>query len=73
MDNNGGFGQNLVSPGSCLEEFRPRPMIECHSQGQCNYFDQVTSFWLSTINEDEMFRQPRQQTLKADQTSRVSR
>lgn len=73
MDNNGGFGQNLVSPGSCLEEFRSQPVIECHGHGHCNYYDQVTSFWLSTINEDEMFRQPRQQTLKADHTSRVSK
>lgn len=73
VDNNGGFGQSLMSPGSCLEEFRAAPVIECHGHGHCNYYDQVSSFWLSIINEDEMFLKPRQQTLKADQTSKVSR
>lgn len=73
VDNSGGFGQNLVSPGSCLKEFRANPVIECHDKGVCNYYDQVASFWLSTIEQDQMFQKPRQQTLKADLTSRVSR
>lgn len=72
-DNSGGFGQDLISPGSCLEEFRATPIIECHGHGRCNYYDQINSFWLSIIEESEMFRKPKQQTLKADQTSKISR
>lgn len=68
-----GAGQALVSPGSCLEEFRPKPFIECHGAGRCNYFTTAYSYWLATINDNEMFRKPRQQTLKADLTTRVSR
>lgn len=56
-----------------MENFRSNPVIECHDKGFCNYFDQVTSFWLSVIDESEMFLKPRQQTLKADLTSKVSR
>lgn len=69
----GGGGQSLISPGSCLEEFRARPFIECRGLGTCNYFSTATSYWLATINDQEMFRKPSQQTLKADHTSRVSR
>lgn len=69
----GGSGQSLISPGSCLEEFRIRPFIECRGLGTCNYFSTATSYWLATIEDFEMFRKPVQQTLKADHTSRVSR
>lgn len=62
-----------MSPGSCLEEFRPKPFIECHGSGRCNYFTTAYSYWLATIQDSEMFRKPRQQTLKADLTTRVSR
>lgn len=56
-----------------MEEFRIRPFIECRGLGTCNYFSTATSYWLATIRDDEMFRKPLQQTLKADHTSRVSR
>ncbi|XP_017766424.1 PREDICTED: collagen alpha-1(IV) chain-like, partial [Eufriesea mexicana] len=69
----GGGGQSLVSPGSCLEEFRARPFIECRGLGTCNYFSTATSYWLATIKDYEMFRKPQPQTLKMDHTSRVSR
>lgn len=72
-DNSGGFGQNLISPGSCLEDFRANPVIECHGHGTCNYYDQLASFWLAVIEEGQQFRKPIQQTLKADQTSKISR
>lgn len=72
-DNSGGFGQDLISPGSCLEEFRPQPVIECHGHGRCNYYDQLASFWLAVIEEDEQFSRPSQQTLKADHTKMISR
>lgn len=69
-----GGGQSLVSPGSCLEDFRPTPFIECHGQGRCNYYATATSYWLSTIEEDRQFAKPLPQTLKAgDLTSRISR
>lgn len=68
-----GYGQSLVSPGSCLEEFRTRPFIECHGFGACNYYSTAISYWLTIIKEYEMFRRPIPQTLKADHTSRVSR
>lgn len=72
-DASGNSHQNLISPGSCLEEWRAQPVIECHGRGTCNIFDGITSFWLTVIEDHEQFRKPRQQTLKADQTSKVSR
>lgn len=51
-----GSGQALASPGSCLEEFRSAPFIECHGRGTCNYYANSYSFWLATIDDDEMFR-----------------
>lgn len=60
-------------PGSCLEEFRAQPVIECHGHGRCNYYDALASFWLTVIEEQDQFVQPRQQTLKADFTSKISR
>ncbi|EDL22060.1 procollagen, type IV, alpha 2, isoform CRA_b, partial [Mus musculus] len=34
-----GGGQSLVSPGSCLEDFRATPFIECNGgRGTCHYF-----------------------------------
>jgi len=72
-DNSGGFGQNLISPGSCLEEFRPQPVIECHGHGKCNYYDQLASFWLAVIEDGQQFSRPAQQTLKADHTKMISR
>lgn len=69
-----GSGQSLVSPGSCLLDFRPTPFIECHGVGRCNYFSNAYSYWLSTIEDREMFSKPRQQTLKAGNLeSRISR
>ena len=69
-----GGGQSLVSPGSCLEEFRPTPFIECHGAGRCNYFTTAYSYWLATVEERDQFRKPRQQTLKAGSLqTRISR
>ncbi|KAF0026560.1 hypothetical protein F2P81_021297 [Scophthalmus maximus] len=50
-----GSGQALASPGSCLEEFRSAPFIECHGRGTCNYYANSYSFWLATIEDNEMF------------------
>lgn len=51
-----GSGQALASPGSCLEEFRSAPFIECHGRGTCNFYANSYSFWLATVEESEMFR-----------------
>lgn len=56
-----------------MEEFRPQPVIECHGQGRCNYYDQLASFWLAVIEDDQQFNRPSQQTLKADHTKMISR
>ena len=49
------FGQALASPGSCLEEFRSAPFIECHGKGTCNYYANSYTFWLATIEDEDMF------------------
>lgn len=72
----GGGGQSLVSPGSCLEDFRATPFIECNgARGTCHYFVNKYSFWLTTVEQGEQFVQgPTQETLKGDQyRSRISR
>uniref|UniRef100_A0A493TGD3 Collagen IV NC1 domain-containing protein n=1 Tax=Anas platyrhynchos platyrhynchos TaxID=8840 RepID=A0A493TGD3_ANAPP len=60
-----GGGQSLVSPGSCLEDFRATPFIECNgARGTCHYFANKYSFWLTTI--DQPFQsKPSADTLKA--------
>lgn len=69
-----GAGQSLISPGSCLEDFRSNPFIECTGLGRCNLFPSAFSYWLATIELEDQFRRPQQQTLKAgDLKSRVSR
>jgi len=69
-----GSGQPLSSPGSCLEDFRPNPFIECQGHGKCNYYTTAYSFWLATIEHNDQFRSPDSQTLKSgDLISKVSR
>ncbi|KAG0712328.1 Collagen alpha-1(IV) chain [Chionoecetes opilio] len=69
-----GAGQSLISPGSCLEDFRSNPFIECTGHGRCNLFPSAFSYWLATIELEQQFQTPRQQTLKAGNLkSRVSR
>jgi len=60
-----GTGQNLHSPGSCLEDFRASPFIECHGQGTCNYYPTTLSFWLASLDRREQFSKPEPATLKA--------
>lgn len=70
-----GGGQSLASPGSCLEDFRATPFIECNgARGTCHYFANKLSFWLATIEESDQFVTPRKQTLKkGNLLQRVSR
>uniref|UniRef100_A0A8C6JWI0 Uncharacterized protein n=1 Tax=Melopsittacus undulatus TaxID=13146 RepID=A0A8C6JWI0_MELUD len=64
-------GQALASPGSCLEEFRAIPFIECHGRGTCNYYTNSYSFWLASLNPSRMFRKPLPQTLKAGELENI--
>jgi len=70
-----GGGQSLASPGSCLEDFRATPFIECNgARGTCHYFANTMSFWMATIEVDEQFTSPKRQTLKKDDSrTRISR
>jgi len=69
-----GAGQLLSSSGSCLEEFRVNPYIECHGRGTCAYFGPTLSFWLSTIDEQSQFSVPQSETIKSGRLrERVSR
>jgi len=69
-----GGGQSLSSPGSCMEDFRATPFIECNGRGMCHFFANKFSFWLVTIGDNEQFALPTKQTLKAGSLrSRVSR
>uniref|UniRef100_A0A672U408 Collagen IV NC1 domain-containing protein n=2 Tax=Strigops habroptila TaxID=2489341 RepID=A0A672U408_STRHB len=71
-----GGGQSLVSPGSCLEDFRATPFIECNgARGTCHYFANKYSFWLTTVEQSQQFvSAPPSETLKAGQLrTRVSR
>lgn len=69
-----GGGQSLSSPGSCLEDFRTTPFIECNgAKGTCHYFANKHSFWLTSI-EQSFQSEPPSETLKAGQLlSRISR
>lgn len=58
-----GSGQPLSSPGSCLEDFRPSPFIECQGHGRCNSYTTALSFWLASIELSEMFKTPEPVTL----------
>lgn len=71
---NEGGGQSLSSPGSCLEDFRTSPFIECNgAKGTCHYFANKHSFWLTAIDQS-FHSQPASETLKAGQLlSRISR
>lgn len=71
---NEGGGQSLSSPGSCLEDFRTTPFIECNgAKGTCHYFANKHSFWLTSV--DKSFHTDlTAETLKAGQLlSRISR
>lgn len=71
----GGGGQGLSGPGSCLEDFRATPFIECNGgKGTCFYYETQTSFWLATIAEHQQFTRPQMETIKAGNLlSKVSR
>ncbi|VDM15431.1 unnamed protein product [Wuchereria bancrofti] len=55
----------MESPGSCLEEFRAVPFIECHGRGTCNHYATNHGFWLAIIDKNKQWQKPMSQTLKA--------
>lgn len=67
-----GGGQALMSPGSCLEDFRAAPFLECQGrQGTCHFFANEYSFWLTTVRPDLQFSSaPSPDTLKESQAQR---
>ena len=73
-----GTGESLTSSGSCLEDFRANPFIECNgARGSCNYFSDKFSFWLTTISKQSMFQTIPSETLHGNKgqnlKSRISR
>uniref|UniRef100_A0A8C8RBS9 Collagen IV NC1 domain-containing protein n=1 Tax=Pelusios castaneus TaxID=367368 RepID=A0A8C8RBS9_9SAUR len=67
-----GGGQSLMSPGSCLEDFRSAPFIECQGQrGTCHFFANEYSFWLTTVRPELQFAfAPLSETFKEGQEQR---
>ena len=65
-----GSGQDLLSPGSCLEEFMPGPYIECKAAGHCNKYVTLLSFWMTNINENKQFEPVVLDTYKAGNIKR---
>lgn len=70
-----GGGQSLSSTGSCLQDFRATPFIECNgARGTCHFFANTLSFWLTTIESGNQFDRPNSETLKAGNLrQRISR
>jgi integrin beta 8 len=68
----GGGGQSLVSPGSCLEDYRASPYVECMGKGTCQFFANSISFWLRTIDAGSMFADPQMAALKGKASGRSS-
>lgn len=62
-----GSGQNLLSPGSCIEQFSATPFIECKN-GNCNKYFSKFSFWLGNVGEKDQFSSVRFTSYKAGST-----
>lgn len=62
-----GGGQSLTSSGSCLQDFRAQPFVECQGpRGTCQFFADAYSYWL-TSNPSQT---PSQAVLKEPQEQR---
>ena len=73
-----GAGQPLSSTGSCLEQFRPQPFLECQgARGTCAFFSDKFSFWLTTVEPAKEFEVPETKVLNSNKgdelTNQVSR
>ena len=45
-----GSGQDLASPGSCLEMFAAIPFAECNSHNQCRRQTSNRGYWLAATD-----------------------
>lgn len=73
-DGGRGDQQSLQSPGSCLEKYHDRPYFHCKDHSQCNYYPNMMTFYLATLDEYSGFEKPKLLTLKAGtQRQHVSR
>jgi integrin beta 8 len=67
-----GGGQDLLSAGSCLEDFRASPFIECTgARGTCQFFSNSLSFWMRTLEKNMQFADPQMKALKGRLNSRT--
>jgi len=70
-EGDGGGGQDLMSPGSCLEDFRATPFIECTGpRGTCQFFSNSLSFWMRTIASSQQFVDPQGAAFKGRMSGR---
>ena len=64
-----GTGQDLSSPGSCLEKFVAVPFVECSSsRSRCRRHSSDRGFWLAAVDANQMVS-----TVSSGSTQRVSR
>ncbi|KAF6770970.1 hypothetical protein AHF37_10466 [Paragonimus kellicotti] len=62
-----GGGQQLSSPGSCMEQFRYSPVIECNNNvGMCHYWADAKVYYLRALDHSrDQFEKPQGFTMKA--------
>jgi len=64
-DGGRGDQQSLQSPGSCLEKYHDRPYFHCKDHSHCNYYPNMMTFYLATLDDYTGFEKPKVRTLKA--------
>ena len=64
-DGGRGDQQSLQSPGSCLEKYHDRPYFHCKDHSHCNYYPNMMTFYLATLDEYTGFEKPKLLTLKS--------
>ncbi|TPP64875.1 C-terminal tandem repeated domain in type 4 procollagen [Fasciola gigantica] len=54
-----GGGQQLSSPGSCLEYFRYSPLLECNNgMSLCHYWSDAKAYYLRHVSNGTEFQKP---------------
>ncbi|CAH8453622.1 unnamed protein product [Heterobilharzia americana] len=54
-----GGGQQLSSPGSCLEYFSYSPLLECNNgMSLCNYWSDAKAYYLRHVSNNTEFQKP---------------
>jgi collagen type IV alpha len=64
-DGGRGDQQSLQSPGSCLEKYHDRPYFHCKDHSHCNYYPNMMTFYLATLDDTTGFEKTKLRTLKA--------